>query len=74
MAENTQKTLSPVVADKYNLVGIPAGRTILPRRFGSLEVDFSTMTLEQADKLAALPEFPYLKVKKPAAPVPSGGK
>lgn len=62
------KTLSPAVAAKYELVGLQPGKVILPARFDRKEVDFSTMTLAEADALVEkfkdVPGgFSYLKLK-----------
>lgn len=50
MAENT---LSPAVAEKYKLVDHVPQKYALGKAFNHIEVDFRTMSLDQADKLVA---------------------
>lgn len=64
MAEATKRPLSEEVAAKYEIKGVSGGKCILPERFGRKAVDFSTMTLAEADELANLKDFPYLVPKK----------
>lgn len=46
--------LSPAVAEKYDLVGTGnAGVFILPERYARKTVNYSTMTLAEADGLVA---------------------
>lgn len=47
-------TLSDAVAKKYQLAGgMQAGQFVLPERYKRISVDWTTMTLEQADALVA---------------------
>lgn len=62
MAEDT---LSAAVAAKYNLVGHLPQKYVLGKNMNSIEVDFRTMTIEQADKLVAK-GFKGLVLKTPA--------
>jgi len=59
--------LSKEVAEKYELAGVGGGVVILQKKWGGATVNFSTMTLAQAEKLVALKvdkeTFPYLKEK-----------
>lgn len=68
MAEATNKMLSDEVAAKYDLKGVSGGKCILPERYGRKTVDFSTMTLAQAEELVKLEGFPYLVAKRTTAP------
>ena len=76
MAEQTNatdvqvKSLPAEVAAKYDLTDIPAGKNILSKKFGNKTVDFSTISLEQADALAKV-GFPHLKLKQAAGAAPS---
>jgi len=62
--QNTSNGLSSAVAAKYTLHGVNGGKVVLPVRYGSQRVDFSTMTVTEADELVAkYKDFPYLKPK-----------
>ena len=71
----SKNTFSTEVADKYELAG-GAQPTImlLPVKFGGARVDFRSITLAQAEKLAAIEGFPYLKLKPTAAKQPATDK
>ncbi|MGB0521412.1 MAG: hypothetical protein ACPGJS_00560 [Flammeovirgaceae bacterium] len=45
--------MNPALKNKYNIIGLPAGITkVAIPRFG--EVDFSTLTIQQADEMHRL--------------------
>lgn len=62
-----EKTLSAPVAAKYDLVGINPCRASIVVKNNRIEVDFTTMSLEQADKLVA-DGCKYLQKKGTSAP------
>lgn len=64
MAEEKKFELPADVAKKYKMgSGLQATKTILPLKFGRQEVDFSAISVEEADALVA-------KWNKPNAPFP----
>ncbi len=57
---NRTPKFSPAAAEKYNLKNVAPGLYDFP---GFGEINLETITLEQADDLAAR-KFPYLAAKK----------
>lgn len=57
----TPPALPEDVAKKYDFVGVP-GPVILSEKFGRKKVDFTKISLAEADKLAAA-DYPKLKKK-----------
>lgn len=81
MAEEVKKVdtnLPEAVGKKYKLVGVHATKMILSKKMrkeaGVTSVNFKTISMELADKLAKIEDFPYLVAIGTNTPATGGGK